>query len=251
MNAAPHDVYPSAALALLAAMACAGPVSRAPAPAADNAKERLASARRLAEASPDDAAAQAQAGWLEHLTGATPAPAQARFEKALSLVFAARPADDDARALALDGLAELAEDRLETLAAAKLYAQAVQTHSPFGELAAQRLLDLEGESPAIDDVVLEAARALPAFAPPRAARLVREAAARVANSRAFEAGAAGDAERAAWAAAARASHVAKTHPQIAGGADELEAERREDLDEVPVDGAPRFVRRLQELDNLG
>ena len=222
MNAAPHDesrplpmrnpgteevrnkpvaIHASAALALLAAIACAGPVSRAPAPAADNAKERLASARRLAEASPNDAAAQAQAGWLEHLTGATPAPAQARFEKSLSLASPTRPADDDAWALALDGLAELSEDRLDTLAAAKLYAQAVQTHSPFGELAAQRLLDLEGESPAIDDVVLEAARALPAFAPPRTARLVREAAARVANSRAFEAGAADGAERAAWAAA--------------------------------------------------
>jgi tetratricopeptide (TPR) repeat protein len=134
--------------------------------------------------------------------GATPGPAQARFEKALSLTQAARPADDDARALALDGLAELSEDRLDTLAAAKLYAQAVQTHSPFGELAAQRLLDLEGESPAIDDVVVEAARSLAPFTPPRTARLVREAAARVAYSRAFDAGAGGEgAERAAWAAA--------------------------------------------------
>ena len=196
----------------LAACGAAAPGSRAT--ASDGPQERLQQARRLADQSPADPAMQARAGWLEYLIGNAPDAARARFEQA---VRSAGPgsAEAAARALALAGLGELDEDGLYIRAAASHYAHALAAApwAPIAELAAQRLLDLEGDSPAVDDLVLEAAAAASAGTAPRAARLVREAAARVAGSRAFSGSGGGEAsERAAWAAAGAVQHYRVAGP---------------------------------------
>ena len=189
----------AALVAALAGCGAANPGARAT--AADTPQERLLQARRLADQGAADVQLQARAGWLEHLIGNAPDAARARFERAAKLP-ARGPAGAAARALALVGLGELEEDLLDIRAAARAFrdALAAAPRAPIAELAAQRLLDLEGDSPAVDDLVLEAAAATGAGSSPRAARLVREAAARVASSRALSGGGEGS-ERAAWSAA--------------------------------------------------
>src|ERR1700730_14545422 len=90
------------------------------------------------------------------------------------------------RALALAGLGEIAEDRTDSMAAARHFVAALQAApmDPIAELAAVRLLDLEGESPQIDEMSGAAARGLKIPVAPRAARLLREAAARIAGRQA-------------------------------------------------------------------
>ena len=197
---APRSLHRSALAVLTALAGCSAAAPGSRATASDTPQERLLRARRLADQGPADAILQARAGWLEHLISSSPEAARLRFERALANPAAAPgSAEASARALALAGLGELAEDRLDIRAAAGAFlaALAAAPRAPIGELAAQRLLDLEGDSPAVDDLVLEAAAAAGPGTSPRSARLLREAAARVAGSRAF----AGSDERAAWAAA--------------------------------------------------
>jgi cellulose synthase operon protein C len=77
------------------------------------------------------------------------------------------------------------EDRLDAPAAARAWAEAIATQprDPLVELAAQRLLEVEGDSAEVDDAILDAEAHAPAGLLPRAARLLREAAARVHGAR--------------------------------------------------------------------
>src|SRR5205823_3156407 len=136
-----------------------------------------------------------RAGWLRYLTASDASGALRELEPA------SRTGTPAQRALALAGLGEIAEDRIDSLTATRSFVAALQAAptDPVAELAAVRLLDLEGDSPQVDNLISEAARALKAPVAPRAARLVREAAARIAARRA--ALAAGPAiEVAAWRA---------------------------------------------------
>ncbi len=148
---------------------------------ADESKARLDQAEAAARKDPP---LLARAGWLRYLIlsdarGAEP-----------ELAEAAKTGPDAQRALALDGLGEIAEDRTDSLEAARDFIAALQSapRDPAAELAAVRLLDLEGEAPPVDDAILEAAADLAAPAAPRAARLVREAAARISGRRAQASG---------------------------------------------------------------
>ena len=149
----------------------------APHTAAEDALTRLDTAESLAHRDP---AQQARAGWLRYLIASDSRGAARWLSDA---AIAGTPAD---RALALCGLGELAEDRTDSLAAAKAWIAALQTAptDPIVELAAARLLDLEGEAPEVDAAISNAAAAAHAPMAPRAARLLREAAARIALRRA-------------------------------------------------------------------
>src|SRR5207237_898147 len=94
---------------------------------------------------------------------------------------------------------EILEDRLETQAAVRAWVDAVRAAptDPLAELAASRLLDVQGDSRAVDDAIVEAAERSPAALSPRAARLLREAAARSLGARVAEVGP--QAEAKAWA----------------------------------------------------
>ena len=139
-------------------------------PALDNAE---------AEAQRDSAKA-ARAGWMRYLIASDPRGATRWFEQAAT---GGTPAD---KALALCGLGEIAEDRTDSLAAARSWIAALQAapREPIVELAAARLLDVEGESPEVDDAITKAAASASAPLAPRASRLLREAAARIATRRA-------------------------------------------------------------------
>src|SRR5438105_6727137 len=89
---------------------------------------RLASAERAAQAG-DDAAALARAGWLRYLVASDAPGALERFQRAL-----AAGQDPEGHALALAGLAEIHEDRLETLVAARAWVRALSL-LPRGPLA--------------------------------------------------------------------------------------------------------------------
>ena len=146
-------------------------------------------AKRLAAA--ERAGDPVRAGWLRYLVASDPAGAE-------KLLNGSRDP------LALAALGEIREDRLDSTGAANAWADALAAapRSPAAEFAAIRLLDAQGDSRAVDDLVVKAAEGLRASgAAPRAARLVREAAARVFASR-------GDAdqERAAWADAGALQH---------------------------------------------
>src|SRR5882724_1484581 len=93
----------------------------------------------------------------------------------LKLSGAAQAGPPAQRALALAGLGEIAEDRTDSMTAARHFIAAFQVAplDPIAELAAVRLLDLEGESPQIDELIEAAARALKGPVAPRAARLLR------------------------------------------------------------------------------
>jgi hypothetical protein len=158
----------------------------------EDANRKLQQAESAAQKDPSQLA---RAGWLRYLIASDPKGALSALQSA------ARSGTPAQRALALAGLGEIAEDRTDSLAATQLFAAALAAApaEPIAELAAVRLLDLEGESPQVDELIAEAARALKAPVAPRAARLVREAAARISARRAA---AAGDprVELAAWRA---------------------------------------------------
>ena len=170
----------------------------APHSVADDALTRLDAAESAAHRDP---AQQARAGWLRYLVASDPRGAARWLSDA---AIAGAPAD---RALALCGLAELAEDRTDSLDAAKAWIAALQLapEEPIVELAAARLLDLEGESPEVDAAIRSAAAAAHAPMAPRAARLLREAAARIALRRA-QAGRDPQLEANAWREAGAVQH---------------------------------------------
>ena len=160
-------------VALLLAGCAAGGGRGLPGLTPEDARQRLAEAEARAEKDP---AQLARAGWLRYLVASDPKGASLELEKASS---SGAPAE---RALALAGLAEIAEDRTDSAAATDRFIEVVRTApgDAIAELAEVRLLDLEGESPEIDARIAAAARELKAPAAPRAARLLREAAARIA-----------------------------------------------------------------------
>ena len=173
------------------AFACSH-TSRSPAPPSDPAAEarrRLDDAERAASADP---MAAARSGWLRYLVASDAAGAEERLRGA------ARDGKDRARALALSGMAEILEDRLESQAAVQAWIDALRTApgDPIAELAASRLLDVQGDSRAVDDAIVEAAESAPPGLSPRAARLLREAAARALGARVAEVGPEANAE--AW-----------------------------------------------------
>ena len=155
--------------------------------------EAMARLDRAESAARRDPSLRARAGWLRYLIASDADGAAALLEQAA----AEGPAGQ--RALALDGLGEIAEDRTDSNEAVRRWVQALQVapRDPAAELAAVRLLDLEGETPAIDDAIARCAAELKAPARPRAARLLREAAARIASRRAQASGDAA-AELEAW-----------------------------------------------------
>ncbi|HEY2027749.1 MAG TPA: hypothetical protein VGH20_00955 [Myxococcales bacterium] len=143
----------------------------------DEALARLDAAEAKAKRGP---AESTRAGLLRYLVASDPRGA------ALHLNAAVQSNDPRQRALALCALGDIAEDFTDSVAATKDFALALKLapEGPFAELAAVRLLDEEGESPAVDDLIVGAAASLPVPVSPRAARLVREAAARVESRRA-------------------------------------------------------------------
>jgi hypothetical protein len=143
----------------------------------DDARRRLEQTEAAAQ---KDSSRLARAGWLRYLIASDPSGALRELEPA------ARSGTPAHRALALAALGEIAEDRTDSLAATRSFVAALQIAptDPVAELVAVRLLDLEGDSPQVDDLIAEAARALKAPVAPRAARLVREAAARISTRRA-------------------------------------------------------------------
>jgi tetratricopeptide (TPR) repeat protein len=145
-----------------------------------NPDEALARLDASDAAAAKDPSLHARAGWLRYLIASDPRGA------ALHLTPASQQGPAALRALALCGLGELADDLTDPVQAARHYATALATapQEPIAELAALRLLDLEGESPAVDDLVVGAAASLTTPMAPRAARLVREANARIQTRRA-------------------------------------------------------------------
>jgi cellulose synthase operon protein C len=184
---------------------------------------RLAQAERTAAAHPNDSLQQARAGFLRYLVASDPAGALALFDRAQE---AAKGKErDEGAALAQAGRSEVAKDRLETLAAARGWAAALRRtpragELPVAELCARRLLEVQGDSAAIDDVVRAAAAWADQAArdgaglPGRAARLLREAAARIEGERATDAlGLAREAER--WREVGAVRHVRLAGPYAA------------------------------------
>ena len=180
-------------IAALATGALAGCAGRALAPDGDAPAARLAAAERAADAPSAAPLLQARAGFLRYLIASDSKGAQERFLRAA----AAGGDGSEAAALALAGEAEIAEDRLSP-EAPMLWARALEmvprdSALPLAELCALRLLDAQGDSTATDDRILaaqaksdqsaRAGRGLPA----RAARLLREAAARIEGDRATDA----------------------------------------------------------------
>jgi len=187
-----RDSRPAVWLAICAlGFACSHatkPAERAADPAVE-ARRRLDDAERAA---PADPMAAARAGWLRYLIASDAPGAEERLRAA------AREGKDRARGLALCGLGEILENRLDSLPAVQAWIDALRAApgDPLAELAASRLLDLQGDSRAVDDAIVEAADRAPEGLPPRAARLLREGAARSLDARVAEVGPAAEAE--AW-----------------------------------------------------
>jgi len=135
----------------------------------------------------------AQAGLLQYLVASDVAAAEPLLRKA------AADGRGEAAALALCGLGDILEDRLDTLEARTAWTRALLAapESPFAEYAAGRLLEVQGDSRELDDRILALEAQLPARITPRAARLLREAAARIHGSRVEEESA--QLESKAWA----------------------------------------------------
>jgi len=127
-------------------------------------------ARRLAEA--EKKGTQAQRGFLRYLMASDAAGAETLF------LQAAQSGDAHERALALCGLGELRDDRLDTLGAAQAWQEVLKSapRDPLAELAALRLLDAEGDSGVLDEQIFAAAQQ--SGLTPRAALFLRDAAAR-------------------------------------------------------------------------
>jgi tetratricopeptide (TPR) repeat protein len=140
----------------------------------DDALQTLDAAETAAQ---KDSSQLARAGWLRYLIASDPRGAS------LKLSAAAQAGPPAQRALALAGLGEIAEDRTDSVNATRHFIAAFRAAptDPIAELAALRLLDLEGESPQVDELIAGAARALKPRAAPRAARLLREASARISS----------------------------------------------------------------------
>lgn len=162
----------AALVLLLAGCAGRGPRDLVPAVTPEDARRKLEEAEAGAR---NDPSRLARAGWLRYLIGSDPRGAAQQLEAA------SRAGSPGQRALALAGLGEIAEDRTDSTAATRSFIEALQAAptDPVAELAALRLLDLEGESPVVDAAIVQAARALKPPVAPRAARLLREAAARI------------------------------------------------------------------------
>ncbi|MFL5362735.1 MAG: hypothetical protein ACJ78U_17370 [Myxococcales bacterium] len=134
----------------------------------------------------------AQAGVLHYLIASDVAAAEPLLRKAAD-------GQGEAAALALCALGDILEDRLETREAEAAWSRAVRAapHTPFAEYAANRLLEIQGDSREVDDAILALEGNAPKDLSPRAARLLRESAARVHASRSVEED--GKAEAAGWA----------------------------------------------------
>ncbi|HET7786318.1 MAG TPA: DUF3857 domain-containing protein [Myxococcales bacterium] len=186
------------ALLLLAGCAIGRRPAAASSPRPEDALRKL---EQVESAARSDPAKLARAGWLRYLIASDPRGASAM------LTTASRQGEPAQRALALCGLAEIAEDRTDSLEATRLWISALQAApaQPVAELAALRLLDMENESPQIDELIGGAADSLRAPVAPRAARLMREAAARIAARRAQTARDPALEER-AWRAAGAIQH---------------------------------------------
>jgi cellulose synthase operon protein C len=143
-------------------------------------EDALRKLEQVEAAARKDPSQLARAGWLRYLIASDPRGASVALDRA------SREGEPAQRALALSGLAEIAEDRTDSLAATRLWISALQIAptQPEAELAAVRLLDMENESPQIDELISGAADSLRPPVAPRAARLLREAAARIAARRA-------------------------------------------------------------------
>jgi hypothetical protein len=202
--------------------ACGGRMARMEAHG-DAPQVRLAQAERAAASHPRDSLQQARTGFLRYLLSSDPAGALLLFDRAIAIAEGRER--DAGAALALAGRAELENDRLETLAAAQSWAAALRRtpragELPLEELCARRLLEVQGSSAAIDDVVRGAAAQVDQAArdeaglPGRAARLLREAAARIEGDRATDAaGLAREAEL--WRAVGAVQHLRLAGPYAA------------------------------------
>src|SRR5207302_1843509 len=187
------------AAAVFIALSCGHSQQVAPPPstAAEEAALRLRDADRAAKGDP---AAAVHAGWLHYLVASEAPQAEQRLRAA------ATTATGPSRAIALCGIAEILEDRLDTPAAVSAWIDALRVapQDPIAELAALRLLDVQGDSMSVDDVIIAAAANAPAPLAPRAARFLREAAARALSARVAEAGP--EAEARAWAGMGAVQH---------------------------------------------
>src|SRR4051812_4449941 len=159
---------------LLVAGCAAGRKQTAARPDAGSVQRRLERAEAQARQDPSQLA---RAGWLRYLIASDPHGATALLQAA------SQQGDAPTRALALAGLAEIAEDRADSLSATRLWISALQAApaDPIAELAAVRLLDAENESKEVDRLISAVADSLRPPVAPRAARLLREAAARIAG----------------------------------------------------------------------
>ncbi|TMA21969.1 MAG: hypothetical protein E6J85_06165 [Deltaproteobacteria bacterium] len=133
------------------------------------------------------------AGLLHYLVGSDVAAAEPLLRRA------AMEGRGEPAALALCALGDILEDRLDTLEAQSAWTRALLAapESPFAEYAANRLLEVQGDSRELDDRILAMESQAPARLAPRAARFLREAAARIHGSRVGEESA--QVEAAAWA----------------------------------------------------
>jgi len=189
-----HPAFARVALAasVTVSIACGHSQRSAPsrASAEEEARRRLDDAERAAD---HDPAAAVRAGWLRYLVGSDSARAEEELRRA------AQRASGAGRAFALCGVAEILEDRLDSPSAARTWIEALRAapHDPAAELAAMRLLDVQGDSTRVDDAIIDAAQNAPEGLSPRAARFLREAAARAFSARVVDAGA--QAEARAWA----------------------------------------------------
>ena len=125
---------------LLAGCAMGGRRAAEPGGKPEDALRKLEEVEAAARKDPSQLA---RAGWLRYLIASDPRGASAALEAG------SRQGSPAQRALALSGLAEIAEDRTDSLAATRLWISALQAApaEPVAELAAVRLLDMENESP--------------------------------------------------------------------------------------------------------
>ena len=210
----------SAALLVVAACAAAREQPRTIEPG--EAQQRLVKAEQAGD--------PARAGFLRYLIASDEAGARKLLEQSQE-------------PLALCGLAELAENRLDTLQAAQLWARVLRDAptDPLAELAALRLLDVEGESSSVDELITATAKGLEVPAAPRAARLLREAAARIA-SRAAAAQGKPELEVEAWRAMGVVQHWRAGGPF--GALRLFDLSRAFALDGPAPQAAARFDRAL-------